>query len=583
MDGWMIFYALGAKLRSSGHLSWELVSQIFSPAEFLLLSATRHNYPIKEVNWNLTFYDPMGSRILSCTSTALQHAIWSLLAGLFFLQMHLERPNQAFACGVGDTSIRKLGLVPNRGLEASQTSLSWSDNILRYWRMDTAKRERRYLPNKGNLPNKGTVEVFKAPRIRRTAGVPAQNHSIKSFAQRFTNIYFRENLTARHCALLWRASVGSAFQVTPLEFPQVTPYEVPPLECPRYISRKITSDELPARCRHIPPSFSGIHCRRPVVHHPAQLLLPSSPYGDTIVPQPAYPLCPYSCCFLNSGSCFLIFFDAPPNVVSEPLPVPVFNILHRGSVAMARGLTTHSGHRIFPSKSLEPRTNIASRPFRVKRRRPDIAQEDPARPIKKKKLSKDSDTPSLAPTTRIDIPVIYPGNYCKDKRDLVHKDGPEAPGCAQLTKLPPGISALFPSLSTLLSNSTVLSRSPVWNKFLDRIGFKVFAFSRSSNRFDNGHLGCGYNEYGRLFNGDLPEKVDIVVAANPESSQPPRHRKPAVNLKPTAREKKSAKKIVEKPKNSKSPKRAGIYLPTYQEVDAKEGRSENPCATWIRY
>ncbi|KAJ7443399.1 hypothetical protein B0H11DRAFT_1931768 [Mycena galericulata] len=154
MDGWMIFYALGAKLRSSGHLSWELVSQIFSPAEFLLLSATRHNYPIKEVNWNLTFYDPMGSRILSCTSTALQHAIWSLLAGLFFLQMHLERPNQAFACGVGDTSIRKLGLVPNRGLEASQTSLSWSDNILRYWRMDTAKRERRYLPNKGNLPNK---------------------------------------------------------------------------------------------------------------------------------------------------------------------------------------------------------------------------------------------------------------------------------------------------------------------------------------------------------------------------------------------------------------------------------------------
>ncbi|KAJ7500257.1 hypothetical protein B0H11DRAFT_1909219 [Mycena galericulata] len=107
-------------------------------------------------------------------------------------------------------------------------------------------------------------------------------------------------------ALLWRASVGSAFQVTPLEFPQVTPYEVPPLECPRYISRKITSDELPARCRHIPPLFSGIHCRRPV---------------------------------LNSGSCILIFFDAPPNVVSEPHPVPVFNIIHRGSVAMARGLT----------------------------------------------------------------------------------------------------------------------------------------------------------------------------------------------------------------------------------------------------
>ncbi|KAJ7486182.1 hypothetical protein B0H11DRAFT_2412305 [Mycena galericulata] len=218
-------------------------------------------------------------------------------------------------------------------------------------------------------------------------------------------------------------------------------------------------------------------------------------------------------------------------------------------------------------------------------KKPDTAQEDHARPIKKKKLSQDSDTPSLAPTTRIDILVICPGNYCKDvvpvdlplsvlalfaqKRDLVNKDGPTAPGCAQLTKqicqaikmesmytrrlaeakdagwpisidfdeLPPRISALFPSLPTLLSDSTVLARSPVWNK---------------------------------LFNGDLPEKVDIVVAANPESSQPPRHRTPAVNLKlpapkaitlekfppPAVREKKPVKKVGEKPKNSTSPKKS---------------------------
>ncbi|KAJ7449360.1 hypothetical protein B0H11DRAFT_2332341 [Mycena galericulata] len=353
---------------------------------------------------------------------------------------------------------------------------------------------------------------------------------------------------------------------------------------------------------------------------------------------------------------------------------------------------TVSSHTKPPSRP--PKSSKLISPSPQKRKRPDTPQEDPARPIKKKKLGKDSDPPSLAPTTRVDIPVICPGNYCKDvvptdlppsvlalfaqKRDSVHKDGPTAPGCAQLTKqicqaikteivhsrhlteakeagwpisidfddLPPRISALFPSLSILLSDSTVLARSPVWNKFLARIGFKVFAFSRSSNRFDIGNLGCGYfgpkgqniiestlqalsknddqdklsndlyatlsqlldtpkpwdqydetsnlisprkfskfilvphiaawliaedleismndavevlinsNEYGRLFNGDLPEKVDIVVAANPESSHPPRHRKPAVNLKPTAREKKSAKKIVQKPKHSKSPKKS---------------------------
>ncbi|KAJ7442918.1 hypothetical protein B0H11DRAFT_2291927 [Mycena galericulata] len=288
----------------------------------------------------------------------------------------------------------------------------------------------------------------------------------------------------------------------------------------------------------------------------------------------------------------------------------------------------------------------------------------------------------------VDIPVICPGNYCKDvvpdvlppsvlalfaqKCDLAIKmesmytrrltQAKDAgwPISIDFDELLPRISALFPSLSTLLSDSTVLVRSPVWNKFLDRIGFKVFAFSRSSNRFDNGHLGCGYfgpkgqnviestlqallknddqdkmsndlyatlsqlldtpklwdqydetsnlisprkfskfilvphiaawliaedleismnnavevlensNKYGRLFNGDLPEKVDIVVAVNPESSQPPRHRKPAVNLKlpapklitlqnfppPASREKKSAKKVIEKPKNSKSPKKS---------------------------
>ncbi|KAJ7460354.1 hypothetical protein B0H11DRAFT_2242125 [Mycena galericulata] len=78
------------------------------------------------------------------------------------------------------------------------------------------------------------------------------------------------------------------------------------------------------------------------------------------------------------------------------------------------------------------------------------------------------------------------------------------------------------------------------------------------------------SEYG-TFNGDPPEKVDIVLAANTESSQPPQYRKSAVNLKlpvpkaialenfpspASARGKKSAeatRKVVEKPSKWKSP------------------------------
>ncbi|KAJ7508040.1 hypothetical protein B0H11DRAFT_1902350 [Mycena galericulata] len=55
------------------------------------------------------------------------------------------------------------------------------------------------------------------------------------------------------------------------------------------------------------------------------------------------------------------------------------------------------------------------------------------------------------------------------------------------------------------------------------------------------------SKYGTLFNGDPPEKVDIVLAANTESSQPPRYRKSAVNLKAT-------RKVVEKPSKWKCPK-----------------------------
>ncbi|KAJ7502057.1 hypothetical protein B0H11DRAFT_1907552 [Mycena galericulata] len=68
------------------------------------------------------------------------------------------------------------------------------------------------------------------------------------------------------------------------------------------------------------------------------------------------------------------------------------------------------------------------------------------------------------------------------------------------------------------------------------------------------------SKYGTLFNGDPPEKVDIVLAANTESSQPPRYRKLAVILKPaSARGKKSAevlatRKVVEKPSKWKCPK-----------------------------
>ncbi|KAJ7456341.1 hypothetical protein B0H11DRAFT_2321607 [Mycena galericulata] len=405
---------------------------------------------------------------------------------------------------------------------------------------------------------------------------------------------------------------------------------------------------------------------------------------------------------LDEDGVEMLNFDEEGSVPSTPVKgKKALKNVHDSGVKENIPPAASSGKKIpsRPRRKLPPKSSMFTSPSPQEVIQPqtegtDTAQENPALPIKKKKLGKDSDSRSVAPTTRVDIPDICPGNYCKDvvpadlppsvlalfaqKPDLVDKDGPTAPGCAQLTKqicqaikteimysrhltqakdagwpisidfdeLPPRISALFPSLSTLLSDSTVLALSPVWNKFLARIGYKVFAFSRSSKKFDNGNLGCGYfgpkgqnviestlqalskgndeditsndlyatlsqlldtpkpwdlydetsnlisprkfskfilvphvaayliaedleitlndavevlensSEYGRLFNGNLPEKVDIVLAVNPESSQPPRHRKSAVNLKPAAREKKYAKKVVEKPRKSKSPKKS---------------------------
>ncbi|KAJ7476819.1 hypothetical protein B0H11DRAFT_1917254 [Mycena galericulata] len=223
----------------------------------------------------------------------------------------------------------------------------------------------------------------------------------------------------------------------------------------------------------------------------------------------------------------------------------------------------------------------------------------------------------VSKTVRNVVPADLPPSVLApfaQKRDILHKDGLVAPGCAQLTK----------QVCQAIKIKTEIPAVSPKQRMLG--GRKVFAFSRSSTKFENGNLGCGdfgpkgqnviettlqalsdgnaegmtsndlyaslsqlldtpqpwdfksyfsvqvlkdleidlneaievlenSGEYGRLFNRDLPEKMDIGLAVNPESSQPLRHRKSAVNLKPAAREKKSAK-VVEKPKKSKSPKKS---------------------------
>lgn len=150
-----------------------------------------------------------------------------------------------------------------------------------------------------------------------------------------------------------------------------------------------------------------------------------------------------------------------------------------------------------------------------------------------------TDGTPIRPLTRADIPNKCPSTYCKDivpaklppaimalfieKHELIQKAGRTAPGCWELTvkickalgveserdrwlvkakeagwpldidfdDLPARISTLFPETLLLRSDSSLLTVSPVWLKFLEHIRYKVFAFSKSTAKFESGELGCG--------------------------------------------------------------------------------------------
>ncbi|KAJ7933298.1 hypothetical protein B0H13DRAFT_1856322 [Mycena leptocephala] len=58
--------------------------------------------------------------------------------------------------------------------------------------------------------------------------------------------------------------------------------------------------------------------------------------------------------------------------------------------------------------------------------------------------------------------------------------------------LGPRIHPLLPELDLLQTDVIVLEKSPVWLKFLERIDYQVFAFSKSTEQFPDVQLGCGY-------------------------------------------------------------------------------------------
>ncbi|KAJ7865057.1 hypothetical protein B0H13DRAFT_2353250 [Mycena leptocephala] len=58
--------------------------------------------------------------------------------------------------------------------------------------------------------------------------------------------------------------------------------------------------------------------------------------------------------------------------------------------------------------------------------------------------------------------------------------------------LAPRIHSLLPELNLLETDAVVLEKSPVWLKFLERIDYQVFAFSKSAEQFPDAQLGCGY-------------------------------------------------------------------------------------------
>ncbi|KAJ7474373.1 hypothetical protein B0H11DRAFT_2236067 [Mycena galericulata] len=197
---------------------------------------------------------------------------------------------------------------------------------------------------------------------------------------------------------------------------------------------------------------------------------------------------------------------------------------------MARGLTTHSGYHIFTSKSLEPRTIIGGPCV-------NLVSESVSNVV-----------PAVLPPS-----VLTP---FAQKRDIAIKTGimyscrltqaKDAgwPISIDFDDLPPNLCPIpvaFPlsSEANLGICTTRLHISPrKFSKFIlvPHVAACLIDEDLKIALNDAVEVLESSSEYGRLFNGDLPEKVDIVLAVNPESSQHPRHRKSAVNLKSPAPE-----------------------------------------------
>ncbi|KAJ7652367.1 hypothetical protein DFH06DRAFT_1418740 [Mycena polygramma] len=173
-----------------------------------------------------------------------------------------------------------------------------------------------------------------------------------------------------------------------------------------------------------------------------------------------------------------------------------------------------------------------------KRAAPDTPSEENERPEKKaKSTSATSNASKTRLFTHADIPITCPDPHCDDsvpkspsaalvslfaqKLQLVQEKGPTDSGCRQLTrkicraieeafqperyqamsadrgwrtpidfkKLPARISAMLPGLTRLLTESDFLSKTPIWNRFLDKIDHRVFALSQSSSDFEDAYQG----------------------------------------------------------------------------------------------
>ncbi|KAJ7466346.1 hypothetical protein FB451DRAFT_1561113 [Mycena latifolia] len=72
------------------------------------------------------------------------------------------------------------------------------------------------------------------------------------------------------------------------------------------------------------------------------------------------------------------------------------------------------------------------------------------------------------------------------------------------------VSMLLPDVEDLQTDSTYLEKSIVWTTFLELIGYKAFAFSRSAAPFGSAYLGCGY--FGPKGHDVIERSIDTLLA-----------------------------------------------------------------------